>query len=114
MKKVVLIIDDDEAFSFLLSRILIKTNHVVWLAKTIESGMEFLSEKAPDIVFLDNQLPDGLGWGKAAHILEAYPDIQLNLISALEVPKTSTLTFRIIEKQVLLEELHAGDVAASA
>ena len=38
--------------------------------------------KNPDIVILDNNLPDGLGWPAAKNILETVPDVQLFLISA--------------------------------
>src|SRR5689334_19692398 len=105
MNRKILIIDDDNDFVFIMSRILSKKNHTVFVAGTIEEGMAMLLEKNPEFVFLDNQLPDGLGWGKAEYILANHPNIQLNLISALDVPKTSTSSFRIIEKQLLLEEL---------
>jgi two-component system, OmpR family, response regulator len=106
MNRKVLIIDDDKEFVFLMSRILTKKNQTVLTAYTIEDGMVLLQEKEPDILYLDNQLPDGHGWGKAEYIMNQYPNMQLNLISALEVPKTSTASFRIIEKQLLLEELN--------
>jgi DNA-binding response OmpR family regulator len=105
MSRKVLIIDDDKEFGFIISKILLKKNHQVFVAGTIEEGMLMLQENEPEIVFLDNQLPDGLGWGKAEYILANYPNIQLNLISALDVPKTSTSSFQIWEKQQLIEEL---------
>jgi DNA-binding response OmpR family regulator len=101
----VLIIDDDKEFSYLVNRILTKKNYTVLEAKNIEEGMKLLEEHVPDFVFLDNQLPDGFGWGKAEYIMVNFPNTQLNLISALDVPKTSTSSFRILEKQLLLEEL---------
>lgn len=105
MKKNVLIIDDDHAFVFLASKLLLEKNHSVFVADTIEEGMVILQEKEPDLVYLDNQLPDGLGWEKVEYILSHYPHIQLNLISGLDVPQTSTSAFRIIEKDSLLDEL---------
>ena len=105
MNRKILIIDDDKEYVYLVSRILTGKNYSVFTAKTLEIGMEILHEKRPEVVFLDNQLPDGLGWAKAEYILANFPNIQLNLISALDVPKTSTSSFRIIEKLQLLEEL---------
>lgn len=106
MNQKVLIIDDDEGFVFILTRILSKT-HTVFAAATIQEGMALLQEKAPGCIFLDNQLPDGPGWAKAEYIMANYPNIELNLISALDVPKTTASSFRIIEKQLLLEELRS-------
>ena len=40
-----------------------------------------------------------------AHTIAEYPQTQLNLISALDVPKTTASSFRILEKPLLLEEL---------
>lgn len=105
MNRKILIIDDDTEYSYLVSKILSDKNHTIFSAETIEAGLALLKEKNPEVVFLDNQLPDGLGWEKAEFILANYPNTQLNLISALDVPKTSTSSFRIIEKQQLLEEL---------
>ena len=101
----VLIIDDEEDFGMLMKRFFSQKNYEVHVAYTIEDGMKLIEEIRPDIVFLDNNLPDGYGWDKTDFILTTYPQIQLNLISALNVPKTSASTFRILEKQMLLKEL---------
>lgn len=103
--KKVLIIDDEEDFGMLMKRFFSQKSYDVFVAYTIADGMKLLDEQQPDIIFLDNNLPDGYGWDKTEYILEHYPQTQLNLISALNVPKTSASTFRILEKQMLLKEL---------
>jgi DNA-binding response OmpR family regulator len=103
--KKVLIIDDEEDFGMLMTRFFTQKKYEVYVAYTIEDGMKILVEQKPDVIFLDNNLPDGYGWDKTEYILETYPHIQLNLISALNVPKTSASSFRILEKQMLLKEL---------
>jgi DNA-binding response OmpR family regulator len=103
--KKVLIIDDEEDLGILMARFLTSRKIDVFIARTIEAGMKILEEQKPDFIFLDNKLPDGLGWSKTEYILVNHPQAQLNLISALNVPKTSTSSFRILEKQILLEEL---------
>jgi DNA-binding response OmpR family regulator len=103
--KKVLIIDDEEDFGFLMKRFFSQKNFEVFVAYTIADGMKILDEQKPDIIFLDNNLPDGYGWDKTEFILTTYPQTQLNLISALNVPKTSASSFRILEKQMLLKEL---------
>ena len=101
----VLIIDDEKDFGMLMNRFFSERKFDVFMAYTISEGMKVLEEQKPDIIFLDNILPDGYGWDKTEFILRTYPQTQLNLISALNVPKTSASTFRIIEKQLLLKEL---------
>jgi len=104
-KRKVLIIDDEEDFGMLMKRFFSQKNYEVYVAYTISDGLKLLDEHQPDIIFLDNNLPDGYGWDKTDYILSTYPQTQLNLISALNVPKTSSSSFRILEKQMLLKEL---------
>lgn len=57
----VLIIDDELDICFLLSSILRKLNFRTSYVTTLASATRVLSEKKPDIIFLDNHLPDGFG-----------------------------------------------------
>ena len=104
-RKKIVIIDDEEDFGMLMKRFFSQKNYDVYVAYTISDGMKLLNDVLPDIIFLDNNLPDGYGWDKTDYILSNYPQAQLNLISALNVPKTSSSSFRILEKQMLLKEL---------
>lgn len=103
--KKVLIIDDEVDFGVLMQSFFSRKNYDVFVAHTIEDGMKTLEEQKPDFVFLDNNLPDGLGWGKTEFILVNYPATQLNLISAMDVPKTSASNFHILYKPALRDEL---------
>lgn len=103
----VLIIDDEKDFGFLLKNFFEKKKYTVMLTHTIKDGMEALEKFNPDYIFLDNNLPDGSGWGQTEFILANYPGMQLNLISAYFVPKTSSHTFRILEKPITTEDLEA-------
>lgn len=103
--KKVLIIDDEVDFGTLMKNYFSIRNYDVFLAYTIADGMKLLEEEKPDYIFLDNNLPDGLGWNKTQYILLHYPQTKLNLISALDVPKTSASDFRILYKPFLREEL---------
>ncbi len=104
MKKV-LIIDDEEDLGVILTKYFTKKKFQVYVSYTIEEGMKILESEQPDYIFLDNNLPDGSGWVKTNYILSKYPKIQLNLISAYNVPKTSSKSFRILEKPLNLAEL---------
>ena len=103
--KKVLIIDDEKDFGLLMRNFFSAKNIDVFVAGTLTEGLRILEEEKPDYIFLDNNLPDGLGWGKTDFILLNYPNVHLNLISAMDVPKTSASAFRILYKPFLHEEL---------
>ncbi|RYY69336.1 MAG: response regulator [Chitinophagaceae bacterium] len=106
MKKTkILIIDDEADLRMLLKSYFENKNCEVMLAETLDEGMVALEVFKPDHIFLDNNLPDGVGWSKAQHILANYPQCQLNLMSGYLVPKTSAMNFRIIEKPLSFAEL---------
>jgi DNA-binding response OmpR family regulator len=58
----VLIIDDDEDFSALLSSMVKRAGHDALTVATIKEGMKAL-EGPCEVVFLDVHLPDGSGLG---------------------------------------------------
>lgn len=98
-------IDDEKDFQILMQKFFTPIGHQVFVAGTIEEGLVILDEEHPDLIFLDNKLPDGLGWERTEYILKKYPKCELNLISANDVPKTFTSSFRIFEKPVQFDEL---------
>lgn len=104
--KKVLIIDDEEDFGFLMTEFFTKKGYAVFIASSIAAGLQLLESENPDFIFLDNNLPDGLGWGETEFILMNYPKTQLNLISAMEVPKTSASSFNILYKPFIQDELN--------
>lgn len=104
-EKKILIVDDEKDFGMLMKTFFLKRKCKVFIANSIAEGLAMLEKERPDYLFLDNNLPDGLGWGKTEFILDNYPHTQLNLISVLDVPKTSATSFRILYKPTLTEEL---------
>ena len=105
VNKKILIIDDETDFGFLMKSFFSSRHHVVFIAQTLAEGMRTLEDEKPDYIFLDNHLPDGCGWGKTEFILDNYPHVHLNLISAMDVPKTSASSFRILFKPTMHDEL---------
>lgn len=81
-KKKVLIIDDEVDFCLLMQFYLSKKNCDVRFSHTLQDGLMRVNNYLPDIVILDNNLPDGLGWPAAGNIIKAAPSVHLFLISA--------------------------------
>lgn len=88
----------------------LELNHDVFLANTLGSGLSLMKEVSPDVVFIDNNLPDGLGWEKMAYLREQFPGCKINLISAYEylppdLKDKSNHSVNILEKPLRLNSL---------
>jgi len=107
-RRKVLIIDDEIDLCHLLKSYFLRKDYEVYLSHTLEQGLAFLKTLKPDIVFLDNNLPDGIGWSIAPEIAASFPDTHINLISAFhpilpEMP--NNVNFTVIEKPISLTDL---------
>lgn len=109
-RKKIVIIDDEEDLCHLMKTYFLELDHEVFLANTLGSGLSLIKEVSPDVVFIDNNLPDGLGWEKMAFLLKEYPSCKINLISAYQyVPpdleERDRETVTILEKPLRLNTL---------
>ena len=82
IKVKILIVDDEEDFCLIMKSYFEKKGMEVFLAFNLSDGLKLIEEKMPDILFLDNNLPDGEGWDKTNEILKENPSLKINLISA--------------------------------
>jgi DNA-binding response OmpR family regulator len=57
----VLMIDDEVDYCQIMKNFFTKRNYEVYLAYTLNDGLNLLNSVRPDILFLDNNLPDGQG-----------------------------------------------------
>jgi DNA-binding response OmpR family regulator len=106
VKKKILLIDDDADFGRLLTGFLVNKDFEVLVAQTLSEGMAAMERERPEHIFLDNGLPDGLGWGKATYIQSQYPLAQLYLISAWD-PEVPVTNMRILQKPIRIDDLMA-------
>jgi DNA-binding response OmpR family regulator len=108
VKKKVLIIDDEVDFCLLMQFYLTKKNCEVQISHTLRDGLGLVENNNPDIVILDNNLPDGLGWPAAKDILNVAPDVHLFLISAnkpTNKPDISNAHFHVVEKPISITQI---------
>lgn len=82
LKLKVLFVDDEMDFCLLMKNFFTRKNYDVFLAYTLKDGLAKIESVNPDILFLDNNLPDGKGWDEVDHIVEKNPHIRLYLASA--------------------------------
>ena len=107
--KRVLIIDDETDFCLLFKNYFVKKNYEVEISHTLKDGLDTIEKFKPDILFLDNNLPDGLGWEQTEYITKNYPNIRINLISAYQYNPIISEKFssiRIWEKPISMSELN--------
>ncbi len=78
----VLIVDDEVDICYLLSGMLrqkkIKTSYV----NTLSDAELLLKKEVPQVIFLDNHLPDGLGMDFISYIKKYYPLTKIAMITA--------------------------------
>lgn len=77
----ILIIEDEGDISLILNLMLKKEDIELDHVTTIAKAGAFLKEQQPNIVIMDNQLPDGLGMDYIATIKADYPGIKIIMIT---------------------------------
>ncbi len=83
MKPSVLIIDDEETFRQLLSRIISLEGYTIFQAATIKEGLRILEQENDiDVVLTDVKLPDGNGIDMLARVKQLSPLSELIVMTA--------------------------------
>ena len=82
MKQKILIVDDETDYCMIMKSYFMKKGYDVSVALTLQEGLTALKELRPDILFLDNNLPDGNGWDAVEEVVEMIPQIRAYLVSA--------------------------------
>jgi DNA-binding response OmpR family regulator len=107
-RRKILIIDDEADLCLLLKDYFVRKNYEVVVTHTLEEGITLLNKTHPDILFLDNNLPDGTGWSSAYKIATDFPDTYIILISAFHPSKPEMpagAKYRTIEKPIGFADL---------
>ena len=83
-KESVLIIDDEIDICFLLGGMLRRKQYPVSYANSLEEGIAKVDALLPSILFLDINLPDGVGLDHIREIKAKHPTIRIIMISAYD------------------------------
>ena len=103
-----LIIDDELDTCFLLGRALKSYGIQSLIAHSLKEGFEKLKTENLQLVFLDNNLPDGLGIEQIQKIKIEFPKIRLVMITAMSTLKEKALSLGVnffIEKPLDLHKI---------
>jgi len=108
LKLKILIVDDESDYCSIMKSYFEGKNYEVFLAGTLNEAMDQLNKNSPDILFLDNNLPDGRAWNHIDNMIGKNPSLRLFLISAynqkLNISVNSKIT--IWEKPISLNLLN--------
>ena len=80
-KKKILILEDEGDICFLLNVMLKNDNVDIEHVNTIAQANVFLKEQTPDVLIMDNKLPDGRGVNHIEEIKKTYPKVKIIMIS---------------------------------
>ena len=82
----VLIIDDEADICYLLSTLLKQKHFDTQYVNNLSDATRALKKDTPEIIFLDNHLPDGLGMNYLEFIKSHYPAAKIVMITAHDTP----------------------------
>jgi len=90
-----------------MKQFLTRKHFEVEIAHTLSEGLQKLQDTKPDLVFLDNNLPDGIGWDSVVMMINRHPGIRINLISAFKNGQEPVIhaQVKILEKPVTFSAL---------
>jgi DNA-binding response OmpR family regulator len=107
--KKILIVEDEGEMCLLLNIYLhgkeMEMDHVT----TLLEAEEYLKNKQPSVIILDNKLPDGFGVDFISFIKQKYPSIKIVMISGLATAKDVALNNGadiFLEKPFTREQLY--------
>jgi two-component system, OmpR family, response regulator len=92
-KKKILIVEDEGDMCLLLTIMLQKKKTDIEHVKTLAAAEEYLRKEHPDVVILDNKLPDGFGIDFISFIKSKYPSIKIIVISGFTVSAKDVALF---------------------
>lgn len=83
----ILIVDDEPDICYSLSRTLSKRGFVTATSYSLADAEQQIKSSTPNILLLDNHLPDGRGIDFAKKISLRYPDLKIIMITAHDNPE---------------------------
>ena len=89
-----LIIDDETDICYLLGSVLKKRDIESKYVNSLRDAANILESNDPEVIFLDNHLPDGLGVNFIAYIKRFHPSTKIVMITAHDTIVDKQKAFR--------------------
>lgn len=104
--KTVLIIDDEQDLCILLKSYFSKKKYKVFFAHSLMEGEKLFNEIQPDILLLDNNLPDGMGWNKISDFDKSiFPSIVILMSGNPIITPQIKKSYNVLTKPITFSDL---------
>jgi DNA-binding response OmpR family regulator len=80
----ILIIEDEGEMCLVLNILLSNEDIELEHVKNLSAAEEYLSNKRPSLIILDNKLPDGFGVDYIRHVKAKYPSVKIVMITGFD------------------------------
>jgi two-component system KDP operon response regulator KdpE len=107
----ILVIDDDEGMTELLSLLLTPASSEIIIANTGPEGIEIIKTHAPDVVILDLMMPEMNGWLTCKEI-RAFSDVPILILSAMDAPGVVAHALDVGADDYLVKPVSSGTLIA--
>jgi len=106
----ILIVDDEKLIRWSLSNEMTSAGFSVFEADTVKSALDIIKEKEPDVILLDQHLPDGFGMEVLEMIRENNLGIPVIMLTVIDTSDTAVQAMKLgafdyLTKPVNTEEL---------
>jgi two-component system OmpR family response regulator len=106
----VLVVEDEGDIALLLELLLDSSKMTVEHARNLCDARDFLEKEQPELILLDNRLPDGFGIDFISFVKLQYPQIKIIMISgfdpAAEDAALATGADKFLSKPFTKSQLH--------
>lgn len=91
MSKKILVVEDEGQIGLVLNMILSERNFDLDYVNNLLAAGEYLEKNIPDLVILDNKLPDGFGVDFITYIKKKHPSVKIIMISGFSTARDVAL-----------------------
>lgn len=107
----ILVIDDDEGMTELLSLLLAPASSEIITASSGPEGIELVKKQAPDVIILDLMMPEMNGWLVCKQI-RAFSDVPILILSAMDAPGMVAQALDVGADDYLIKPVSSGTLIA--
>lgn len=109
-EKIMVVVEDEVDLRQIVAAFFRRKGWTVYECGTLEEGVVAVNEVNPDVLFLDNNLPDGLGWEIAPQLAARHPRMHTHLMSGFhpnppQMPEG--VVFSVHEKPISFSQFEA-------
>jgi DNA-binding response OmpR family regulator len=107
----ILIVDDEADICYFLNNTLSRKGFTTSFSHTLQEAEQQLALYRPDIILLDNHLPDGRGVDFAHKVSQQYPQLKIIMITAHDSPQDRARAYNNGVSLFLAKPFTIGEVS---